>query len=649
MKYRAEIDGLRALAVLPVILFHAGFEWFGGGFVGVDVFFVISGYLITTLIVNEVATGTFSIVKFYERRARRILPALFFVMLICLPFAWLWLNPKDLEAFGKSLIAVSTFSSNILFWQESGYFDIAAELKPLLHTWSLAVEEQYYIVFPVVIIFLWRLGLKWLLSLLALTFLVSLSISQWGALNEPEATFYLLPTRGWELLIGVFAALYLRYNNYFTHKNANQTLSLLGIALIIYAIVAFDETTPFPSAYALIPTIGTALLILHAVPDTILHKILSLRPIVGVGLISYSAYLWHQPMLAFARHRSLTELSDLHLIGICVLSLLMAYFSWRWVEKPFRNKDKVTKKVIWSLSGIGISFFIILGLIFIWNDGFKSRFNVDLTSVSTVNQQKCHIATSTRDIELIRKHNFCMLGNPSQQPDTFIVGDSHAGAIADQVGEYFESIGRSLYAFSGGFCAPAIGFALEKYGRDCLQEIGAIYDFIIKSDDIKHVVIYAQWSNYTTGKRDNYKMQVGCHYSKCLDTPADNPELFARLLSDTIRMLNASDKNVVLIKSTPEFKHVVIPNLYKAAISNGSDEFNSIHAKEYGSRNSAIEKIFRETSDVTFVDSYDLFCERDICQSLQDGAPLFSDTNHVTNLGADILVEALKAHLNHRP
>ena len=149
MKYRAEIDGLRALAVLPVILFHAGFEWFSGGFVGVDVFFVISGYLITTIIISEMAEGKFSIVNFYERRARRILPALFFVMAACLPFAWVWLTPNDLKDFGQSLVAVSTFSSNILFWLESGYFDRAAELKPLLHTWSLAVEEQYYILFPI--------------------------------------------------------------------------------------------------------------------------------------------------------------------------------------------------------------------------------------------------------------------------------------------------------------------------------------------------------------------------------------------------------------------------------------------------------------------------------------------------------------------
>ena len=283
MKYRAEIDGLRALAVLPVILFHAGFELFSGGFVGVDVFFVISGYLITTIIISEMAEGKFSIVNFYERRARRILPALFFVMLMCLPFAWMWLTPNDLKDFGQSLVAVSTFSSNILFWRESGYFDTAAELKPLLHTWSLAVEEQYYILFPIFLMFTWRLGLKWILILLSMVFLVSLGIAQWGAYNSPSAAFFLLPTRGWELLVGVFAAFYLKYNTHLKSHSLNQALSLIGFGMIVYSIISFDKNTAFPSLYALIPTIGTGLLILCAVPKTLFINYLALNLLLELG------------------------------------------------------------------------------------------------------------------------------------------------------------------------------------------------------------------------------------------------------------------------------------------------------------------------------------------------------------------------------
>ena len=316
MKYRSEIDGLRALAVLPVILFHAGFEWFSGGFVGVDVFFVISGYLITTIIISEMDEGNFSIVNFYERRARRILPALFFVMIACLPFAWLWLTPTDLKGFGQSLVGASTFSSNILFWLQSGYFDTGAEFKPLLHTWSLALEEQYYILFPIFLLLTWRLGIKWILILLSIIFIISLGVAQWGAYNRPSPTFFLLPTRGWELLVGVFAAFYLKYNTQLKSQVLNQVLSIVGFSMIIYSIIAFDETTPFPSLYALIPTIGTGLLIFCAVPNTVVHNLLSLKPIVGMGLISYSAYLWHQPLLAFARHRFLGETSDFLLISL---------------------------------------------------------------------------------------------------------------------------------------------------------------------------------------------------------------------------------------------------------------------------------------------------------------------------------------------
>src|SRR6185312_1937544 len=208
MDYRQEIDGLRALAVLPVILFHAGFQSFSGGFVGVDVFFVISGYLITTIILAELEQGRFSIINFYERRARRILPALFLVMFVCLPFAWLWLLPEDMKSFSQSLVAVSVFASNVLFWKKSGYFDTAAELKPLLHTWSLAVEEQYYVFFPIFLVLSWRLGKSKICGLLVMVFVMSLAVAQWASLAEPAAGFYLLPTRGWELLVGVFSAFF---------------------------------------------------------------------------------------------------------------------------------------------------------------------------------------------------------------------------------------------------------------------------------------------------------------------------------------------------------------------------------------------------------------------------------------------------------
>ena len=363
MKYRAEIDGLRALAVLPVILFHAGFETFSGGFVGVDVFFVISGYLITTIILIDLDHGQFSLLNFYERRIRRIIPALFLVMLVCILFAWFWLLPVDMKDFSQSLVAVSVFASNILFWQESGYFDTAADLKPLLHTWSLGVEEQFYVLYPLLLMYLWWLGRRWLAAVLLGLFFVSLTAAQWASNAMPTAGFYLLPTRGWELLLGAFVAFYLsRADRSGFSVRLSEFAGCLGVILILYSIFVFSEGTPFPGLYALVPTVGTLLVILFASQRTVVGQFLGSRVFVGIGLISYSAYLWHQPLFAFARHRSLTE-PDLFLYALLsVAALVLAYLSWRFVELPIRNKAYLTRKQIFLWATLGSGFFVSVGL-----------------------------------------------------------------------------------------------------------------------------------------------------------------------------------------------------------------------------------------------------------------------------------------------
>jgi peptidoglycan/LPS O-acetylase OafA/YrhL len=494
MKYRAEIDGLRALAVLPVILFHAGFELFSGGFVGVDVFFVISGYLITTIIISELAEGKFSIVNFYERRARRILPALFFVMAACLPFAWLWLTPGDLIDFGQSFIAVSTFSSNVLFWIESGYFDTAAELKPLLHTWSLAVEEQFYILFPIFLILTWRLGVKWILIVLAIVFFISLNLAVWGTqfAAHPKiisGTFFLLPTRGWELLVGVFTAFYLKYNTHLKSHTVNQILSLLGFGMIAYSIMAFDKTTPFPSLYALIPTIGTGLVILCAVPKTIIYKLLSLRLIVGIGLISYSAYLWHQPLLAFARHKVLGDVAQLHLITLCITSLIMAWFSWRFVEQPFRSRTDFSRNFVFRFSIVGMIIFLLIGINTHFSNGFINRLSDEGQKI---------VSFETYSMKTYAREGECFL-EPNQSADYFreeclsgenlIWGDSHAAALS--FGLRFIDDFSQLTASA---CPPLIGeeFNTRPY---CLEINNRVLTKIEKRL-FKKIYLHSNWINY---------------------------------------------------------------------------------------------------------------------------------------------------------
>ncbi len=378
MKYRPEIDGLRGIAVIPVILFHAGFSTYSGGFVGVDVFFVISGYLITTIILSEMEQGTFSLINFYERRARRILPAIFWVMLVSLPFAWFLLMPSDIKDYFSSLIAVSSFSSNILFWREAGYWDAPSELKPLLHTWSLAVEEQYYVLFPLFLMLMWRYRRRWILSMFMLIAGISLATAQWGAHHRPTATFYLLPTRGWELAIGACIAFYFLYRKQtigklLSHKLVGEMFGVIGLLMIGYAIFVFDENIPFPSLYALVPTIGTGLIIIFSSSQTIIGRLLSTKPLVAIGLISYSAYLWHQPLFAFVRYQSFSEPGFLVFSGLTILTFLFAYLSWRFVEKPFRNKRTFGRKGIFIFSLTGSVVFIGIGAAGHFYDGFKQR------------------------------------------------------------------------------------------------------------------------------------------------------------------------------------------------------------------------------------------------------------------------------------
>lgn len=347
MKYRAEIDGLRALAVIPVILFHAGFELFSGGFVGVDIFFVISGYLITTILIQDLENNRFSIFNFYERRARRILPALFIVSLFTIIAGWIILNPIELKNLGDALIGVATFTSNFVFWQAQGYFDETAELNPLLHTWSLAVEEQYYVLFPIFLITAWRFGKNSVFWMIVAFSAISLILSEWGWRNSPTANFYLAPTRAWELFAGSIAAFIVLKQG----VRKNNFLSLLGLFAIIFSIFAYDETTPFPSVYALVPVLGVVLLILFAEKETFTARLLSTKFFVGVGLISYSAYLWHQPIFAYVRIiLGSVEINFLVALGLVLVTFIFAYGSWRFVENPFRKSGFLSSQRLMLIS-----------------------------------------------------------------------------------------------------------------------------------------------------------------------------------------------------------------------------------------------------------------------------------------------------------
>ena len=392
LKYRREIDGLRAIAVLPVVLFHAGFSYFKGGYVGVDVFFVISGYLITSIILVETRSGSFSLLGFYERRARRILPALFLVSLVCIPFAWSRMLPRDLVDFSNSLMAVPAFMSNIYFWKQSGYFDTANELKPLLHTWSLAVEEQYYLCFPIFLLIALRSGRRWTVGLLAGAALVSFVFAQWGSLHASKAAFYLLPTRVWELMIGALIPFIPQRFALPREVVFGQALSIGGLVLIAYAVFQFGDV-PYPGVYALAPTIGAALIILSANQQTLVGRLLGSRIFVRLGLISYSVYLWHQPLFVFARLSTVHEPSTTMLLALSGVAVGLSFLSWRYVELPFRSRNRIGRKNVFLFGSLGSVCLIAFGLIGALTSGFENSFYT-----RQLNQREQHIYS------LIKKH-----------------------------------------------------------------------------------------------------------------------------------------------------------------------------------------------------------------------------------------------------
>jgi len=617
MKYRAEIDGLRALAVLPVILFHAGFESFSGGFVGVDVFFVISGYLITTIIISEMAKGNFSIVNFYERRARRILPAMFFVIAVSLPFAWFWLGPSDLKDFGQSLVAVSTFSSNILFWRESGYFDTVAELKPLLHTWSLAVEEQYYVIFPIFLMLTWRLGVQWVVTLLAIIFLLSLSLAQWGAYNNPFAAFFLLPTRGWELLVGVFAAFYLKYNTHLKSQPLNQFLSLLGFSMIAYSIIVFNKTTPFPGLHALIPTLGTGLLILCAVPKTFIHSLLSMKSIVGIGLISYSAYLWHQPLLAFARHRLLGEVPDLLLIVLCITSLVMAWFSWHFVEKPFRHKLILKRKFIFAFSSLGISFLLLTGLWLNATDGGLVYYSPEKQkALSNFINANDYTERQHREITL-KKFN-----KTDNKKDILIIGDSHSQDLANMV---FEAELNNTYEFSAFYISNSCGVLM--IDRENLK--------------IRPTVHCNKETLFLNNALVNQMLA------------ADEIWVVARWRNDDLNYMKESLENILSVNTNL----MVFGTKYLGSVNSKWYIDNDLSLWKKSFLHEGDRDIFKETAmindslleitkllGVKFINTQGLVCNsNDFCSNYVDGNIISYDGSHLTPYGARVLGSQLKA------
>ena len=635
MKYRKEIDGLRAVAVLPVILFHAGFTTFSGGFVGVDVFFVISGYLITTIIVDEMEIGSFSLLNFYERRARRILPALFFVMLCTLPFAWYWMLPQDLKSFSQSLVSVSLFASNVLFYLTSGYFDTASEFKPLLHTWSLAVEEQYYVLFPLFLMLAWRLGKKWIISLMLLVSVVSVIAAQWGSETHTAFTFFLLPARVFEILIGALISLYINHKSGISSANQsiNKLISLAGLLLILYAIFAFDKRTPSPGLYTLIPTIGAGLVIVFANSNNLVGKILGSKLLVFIGLISYSAYLWHQPLLAFARLISVNEPSITLLGLLAILSIILGYLSWRYIETPFRNKESLSRKRIFVFGALGSLLFISIGLFGNLNNGFYDRFSKDeqvLLAMGGWDYKKTMLVYSLGKCFIDKDQDYQTLINNeciSQNKNIkkiIVFGDSEAAHLMGGVLTYFKDINYSIEQWTGTSCR-AINYSKNNKRCDIFYN-----EFMIKvvpslnENDI--VIISSKW--------------IGA-----LEDIGNNE--FIQRIDDLFNALKITRTNVVVVGSTPEFSDSPFNLMVKKNLNPNKINNISLISNDFRKVNQLLSEE-TERYGYIFFDPTDVLCDKNdelMCLVSEHGSFVFYDGRHLSMYGSQKVISNIKSNL----
>lgn len=628
MIYRRDIDGLRALAVIPVILFHANLNYFSGGFIGVDVFFVISGYLITSIILSDISENSFTYKKFYERRIRRIVPALYVVMGFCLPFSFFWLSSSDNLDFSKSILSVITFVSNIYFWRSTGYFDTAAEVKPLLHTWSLSIEEQFYILFPAFLIYTLRISRRLTNYLLFVFFIAGLLLAQWGSHNNPSATFFLIPTRGWELCMGAFAALYL-----FNHKPfqnsfiASNILSFTGLILIVFSLYFFSSPQPFPSIYALIPTLGASFIILFSNAQTISGKILGSPPFVGIGLISYSAYLWHQPLFAFARQRTLHEPTDQLLFSLSVCALVLAFLTWKFVEKPFRNRDTVRVSTLYNFAATGAIIFISFGLIGYFSDGTFFRPINKIENEIRQNyglSQKCEGNYPLPDV--------C---TTSDKPEVLLWGDSNAMHLAQALTA--SNPEAKLVQATMSVCGPMLDVApndnnskyVEDWSMRCIAFNDSVFAYLKDQSSIKYVVLSSAFRQYLN---PNWKLLT--RDGSKLESRGNAESYFL----NTLKSIEEAGKIPIVISPTPQDGRNIGNCILKSVIHKLPTDLCDVSLETAKQTEPIIYEFLTNIGrsyEVIWLSN--AICTENKCQAVIENTPIYADAGHLTPAGSALL------------
>lgn len=640
LAYRKDIDGLRAMAIIPVVLYHAGIPGFVGGFVGVDVFFVISGFLMASLISGEIARGDFSLVRFYERRIRRIFPALFAVLAASSVAAWFLLMPAEFAYFARSLKAAALFTSNIQFEKESGYFDIGARMKPLLHTWSLAVEEQFYILFPLLLVTISRYARRHTVPILIGLLVASFAASTWMLFRSQVAVFYLLQFRAWELLLGALLA----FNTIPAPKKpmARAGLASGGILLIAVAIFGFSDHTLFPGPAASLPCLGAALVIHARDEQGPASRILRSRAMVFVGLISYSLYLWHWPIIVFSREMVGRELSLLHGGLIVLASFAIATISWRFIEQPFRGHGSFVKR--WPLFAGAATIMVAAvgaGDYVAHHGGVPGRLPADVQKVyaSTYDESRFGVPPCFADADTtgpsvadIRAGRLCPLGVEGSSNPTFLVwGDSHSGAMAPAIDAAARQTGVAGLFAGHSSCPPLPGVQLTPRGdtKRCGDFNSAVRDLVI-SRHIPLVFLVAYWPKYV---HDAELPNEGPYFDPSVPPPLeDKSASIVETLDHLMMDLSKQGTKVVLVMDVPEMGHYMPEAVARAMMRGVSTDvappWNYIEKRQALSR--AILTRLAAKYEATVVDPFPAICSNDRCDAVRGGLPIYKDADHLT-------------------
>ncbi|WP_085653953.1 MULTISPECIES: acyltransferase family protein [unclassified Pseudomonas] len=631
---RRDIDGLRALAVIPVVLFHFGFSTFSGGFVGVDVFFVISGFLITTILFREISAQRFSFIDFWARRARRIIPALSVVMLVTLALGWLLLTAKDFAELGRTVRYQSLFISNILFMREDGYFQPASDLKPLLHTWSLAVEEQYYIFFPLLMAVLIRYFRHWRWMLFAVL-LVSFGLNIANIEHKPEFTFFSLPTRAWELLCGAMLAV-IPAPKQAVRPWLYQAVGLAGLAAVLVAVFTFDKSTVFPGWAALLPVLGTTALIWSGAQGASLTgRLLSLRPLVWVGLLSYSLYLWHWPVFVYANAISIDGIQPVEAIGWIALALGLAWLSLRYIELPFREKRLLASRNAVLAGGLAaIVALVATGSAIRSADGVPQRLTGKALEYAQsrewrAGQMKCMLVTQDKELD-----KACLVGGNEDVPATQLFwGDSHAAALLPAIENNARREGRPVWLYSMSACPPILSDDPRQRCKDFNEQTMER----VRSLGIKDVVLASNWSLYVYGREDGDKKVL----LNSQDDTVQAEQRMAAALKARVAALRATGAQVWLFKEVPLQRKGAINRLTSLARIGRSAEGLGRPLEEHLARQHFLSRLFESMSaadpGVHVIDPTPLMCSNGVCSIEVNGHSQYKDEDHLSDAGSSRL------------